>query len=73
MEKENERKRIGAIIAQIRKDAGLSQRDLADKCGLQQCHIARIELGKYSVGLDTLASIANALNKKIDFKNGKDL
>ena len=67
MDKEEERKRIGQRIAAIRNEVGFTQRQLAERCGLQQCHIARIEAGKYSVGLDTLAAIAEALGRKIDF------
>jgi DNA-binding XRE family transcriptional regulator len=65
--KEEERRRIGRRIAEIRKDRQMTQSQLAELCGLQQAHIARIETGKYSVGLDTLALIASALNAKIDF------
>lgn len=63
---EKERQRIGKLIADIRKEKGLSQVQLAELCGTHQGHIARIELGKYSVGLDTLANIAEALGCKID-------
>ena len=67
MEKETERLRIGRRIAEIRNEVGFTQRQLAERCGLQQCHIARIETGRYSVGLDTLAAIAEALGKTVDF------
>ena len=63
---EQERQRIGRRIAEIRKEKGLSQVQLAELCGTHQGHIARIELGKYSVGLDTLANIAETLGCKID-------
>ena len=62
-----ERLRIGRRIAETRKERGLTQTQLAERCGLQQAHIARIEAGRYSVGLDTLAQIADALGMKIDF------
>ena len=63
----SERLRIGQRIAELRKERGLTQTQLAERCGLQQAHIARIEAGRYSVGLDTLALIAEALGRKIDF------
>ena len=63
----SERLRIGQRIAELRKERGLTQTQLAERCGLQQAHIARIEAGRYSVGLDTLAQIANALGMVIDF------
>ena len=63
----SERLRIGQRIAELRKERGLTQTQLAERCGLQQAHIARIEAGRYSVGLDTLAQIADALGMVIDF------
>lgn len=67
MGEDTERQRIGKRIADLRKEHGLTQQQLGDMCGIQQGHIARIERGKYSVGLDTLAIIAKTLGKKIDF------
>jgi len=63
----SDRLRIGQRIAELRKEQNLTQTQLAERCGLQQAHIARIETGRYSVGLDTLAQIATALGMKIDF------
>lgn len=63
---ELERQRIGERIAAIRKEKGMTQRDLAERCGLHDSHIARIEKGRYSVGFDTLQTIAQALGGTID-------
>ena len=63
----SERLRIGQRIAELRKEQNLTQTQLAERCGLQQAHIARIETGRYSVGLDTLAQIADAMGMTIDF------
>lgn len=60
------REEIGSKIAQLRKEAGLSQRDLAEKAGLTQNTIYKIENGKFSVGIDVLGKVAEALNRKID-------
>jgi len=62
-----ERKRIGRRIAEIRKEQNLTQAQLAELCGVAQAHIARIETGRYSVGLDTLAQIAAAMGMSVDF------
>lgn len=67
MDKDRERKRIGQRIADIRKQQGKTQQDIAEATGLQQSHIARIEAGRYSVGLDTLAAIGDALGKDLDY------
>jgi hypothetical protein len=34
---------------------------------MQRAHIARIEAGRYSVGLDTLTAIGKALGKRLAF------
>jgi DNA-binding XRE family transcriptional regulator len=66
-DKTSERQRIGRRIAELRKEQNMTQAQLADRCGIAQAHIARIETGRYSVGLDTLAQIATALGMSIDF------
>lgn len=65
------RKRIGKRIYALRNNQGITQQQLADAAGLKQPHIVRIEQGKYSVGLDTLDAIANALGCKVDLVKGK--
>ena len=65
--KEDERLRIGQRIAELRKEKGLTQQNVADATGLQRNHLSRIEQGKYSVGFDTLQSIAQALGMQVDF------
>lgn len=63
----NERERIGKRIAELRKRRGLSQAKLAELAGIDPGHIARIELGRYSTGIDILAKIGYALDYRIDF------
>ena len=62
-----ERKRIGRRIAELRKEQNMTQAQLAERCGIAQAHIARIETGRYSVGLDTLTQIATALGMELEF------
>lgn len=63
---ENElRIRVGSQIATLRKEQGLSQRDLAERCGMNPSNIARIELGRYSVGLDILQRILESLDSDV--------
>lgn len=67
MEKDYEaRKRMGERIRQLRTERGISQVELAERAGLIQPHIVRIEQGRYSVGLDTLQAIAKALGCTVD-------
>jgi DNA-binding XRE family transcriptional regulator len=65
--KEEERQRIGQRIADLRKGQGLTQNDLASMTGMQRNHISRIEQGRYSVGFDTLQTIADQFGMKVDF------
>lgn len=52
---------VGGRIKKYRKDAKLSQIDLAKKAGLQQSHISRLEQGMHSPSFVTLQKIADAL------------
>jgi transcriptional regulator with XRE-family HTH domain len=61
-----ERERIGKRIAELRKAKGLTQAQLAEKTGFSQSNIGRIETGKYSVGIDVLAKIAEALGATVE-------
>ena len=62
-----ERKRIGERIAEIRAIKRMTQQEVADIAELKRSNISRIESGMYNVTLDTLAKIASALGKRIDF------
>lgn len=61
-----ERLRIGKRIADLRKEQGMSQKQLGEAVGMHQPNIARIENGQYSTSIDTLARIADALGRHID-------
>ena len=69
-----ERIRQGALIAQMRKKAGLTQRQLASMTGIDQSNIARIEKGRYSASLDVLLKIEKALGiKRIYIDKNKEI
>lgn len=65
MNKEQQRQRIGTDLAGLRKQRGMTQQQVADIAQMQRNHISRIEAGRYSVGFDTLQTIAEALNADI--------
>ena len=76
-QKMQERQRIGQRFAEERKNVkwvdangvkrkGMTQAELAERCGLLQSNIARVERGYFSVGFDTLEAMAEGLGKKID-------
>ena len=62
---------LGARIAEIRKQNGLSQRRLSALTGVHQVHLHRIEHGQINVTIETLAKIADALDCHIDLIRGK--
>ena len=55
---------ISTVIAQ-RHALGISQRELATRCGIPQSSIARIESMKTTPNLDTLLKIMHQLGLKI--------
>ena len=59
---------IRAVIA-ARRACNMTQKELAEKTGIRQSNISRIENGSASPTIDTLARIAAGLGKqlKIDF------
>lgn len=63
---ENETTKLESTIAvtHVRKEAGLTQRELANVSKVPQSTIARIETGA-NTSVDTLTKIANALGKKL--------
>ena len=68
MDKEiDDRIRIGARIRELREAAGMSIDQLAEKTGLLEMNIYRIENGRYPANLDVLSKIARVFGKKVDF------
>lgn len=65
-QKQQTRERVGKRIAILRKMAGLTQEQLAEKAGLQRTHVGRIEAGKYAVTLEVVQAIAEALGMTVD-------
>ncbi len=64
---------IGLNILHYRKEQGLTQMDLAEKCDISRNFMQRIETAACSCTLDTLIDIADALNipikKLFEFKD----
>ena len=57
--------RLARDVAQARKAKGLSQQQLAKKCGLHQSEISDIERGDANPTLRTLQSLARGLDRRI--------
>ena len=64
---------IGLNILHYRKEQGMTQMQLAEKCGVSRNHIQRIETAATSCSLDTLIDIAQSLKiplkKLFEFKD----
>ena len=67
-EPENIRLRIGLRIKELRSSQNLTQLQLAEMAGITKANVCNIEAGKYSVGLDVLHRITQALGVKIVLK-----
>lgn len=57
--------RVGWRIAAIRKKAGLTQAEVADRVETTTANYQRIEYGGQNLTLDTMVKIANALRVPI--------
>ena len=60
--------RLGRRLAERRLELGLSQKALADRTGLQQADISRIEGGAGNPTFDKLSAIAAGLKGKLEFR-----
>ncbi|KQS27837.1 helix-turn-helix domain-containing protein [Dyadobacter sp. Leaf189] len=56
-EEEFEAFKLGAMIQELRKKQGLTQEQLADKCGTTKTYISRIENNASDIRLSTLMRI----------------
>ena len=66
-------KTVGKQLAELRKASGLTQRELAEKCGVNYASIAKIESGTYNCSIVVLEKIARCLNSSIELKAKKQL
>lgn len=60
--------RLAREIFDLRKAAGLTQRQLAARSGVQQADISRIEAGDANPTLATIAALAYALGAEVSLK-----
>lgn len=60
--------KFGVLLKTARKDAGLTQLDLADKLHTQKSAISRIENHSADVKLSTLEKFASALGRKLEIR-----
>lgn len=65
----NIREEIGERLYEIRLSKGMTQEELASKCGIIRTTISKIERGKFSVSVDMLARICDVLGARIDINS----
>ena len=56
---------VGSKIRQLRKERSLTQAELAQRIGVQQSDLCRMENGEYKVSLDTLFKILSVFGVDI--------
>lgn len=61
------KKTVAKRIKMARLERDLKQSDLAEMLTVNQANIAKIESGRVSIGVETLARIAHALHKPIGY------
>lgn len=57
--------RFGQAVRNIRRSQGISQEELAERCGLHRTYISDVELGKRNVSLENIERIAISLNRSL--------
>ena len=63
----------GKIIASLRDKKGISQTELADKCGVSRVMIGKYERGEAIPSVDAAKKIADALEVSLDFLVGEGI
>lgn len=56
---------VGENIKRLRKERGLTQKNLGELCGIAEPNIRKYENGKQNPKLETAESIAKALNVSV--------
>lgn len=59
------REQVGGLIRHHRDRAGLNQTELADRVGMAQETISRMERGAFAPSFETLVDLANALSVEV--------
>lgn len=67
-ERSSLRENIGQELVSFRKRAGLTQRDLAEKTGIDQAVISKIESGKANPSLSTIEDLCEGVGVNVVFK-----
>lgn len=58
---------LTALLASLRREKNMTQKELAEKVHVSQAQIARVENFSYSPSLKTITKIADGLNLELTF------
>ena len=64
----DDRLRIGSRLRELREAKGLTTTQLGERCGLAQSTISKVENGRWSVSLDILSKVCEALGARVDIE-----
>lgn len=56
-------KQLGANVRKFRENLGLSQEELAERCGLHRTYVGSVERGERNVSLENIVLLARAVNQ----------
>lgn len=65
MTPDHQRPTIGEMLRHLRIEQGVTQTELAEKLGIKQPTLARMESGRVSINESTLTRILDALNLQL--------
>lgn len=68
LEEEVVSRRIGRYVKEMRECGNLSQTELAEKCGMYQSALSRLENGEGNPTVELLECIAEAFGKKLEIR-----
>lgn len=62
------REELGKALAQLRKEQGITIREMAERCVTSTRAVQAVEKGWYNVGIDTYLALAKELGAEMQIK-----
>lgn len=64
---------VGKRIKEVRKDRGLTQAELAEKCNMSRSYLCDVEGDRYNPSVETLKKIASTLKTNVSYLMGDNI